>query len=116
MLQMDNTTLDLVFPAVCGKDVVSRNDGGEITSDAGLLLVSLADNKLGLTLAMADALTDSREQSKVDHAIIEMSRERIYTICGGYEDANDLDTLRRDPALKLACKRLPASRQRFQSM
>ena len=60
--------------------------------------------------------TASREQSKVDHAIIEMSRERIYTICGGYEDANDLDTLRRDPALKLACKRLPASRQRFQSM
>jgi len=106
---MGNTTLDLVFPAVCGKDVVSRNDGGEITSDAGLLLVSLADNKLGLTLAMADALTDSREQSKVDHAIIEMSRERIYTICGGYEDANDLDTLRRDPALKLACKRLPTS-------
>ena len=104
---MDNTTLDLVFPAVCGKEVVSRNDGGDITSDAGLLLVSLADKKLGLTRAIAGAIIDSRDQNKIDHAILEMSRERIYTICEGYEDANDLDTLRRDPALKLACKRLP---------
>jgi hypothetical protein len=34
---MNNTALDLVFPAVGGKEVVSRNDGGEITSDAGFL-------------------------------------------------------------------------------
>ena len=104
---MDNTTLDLVFPAVGSRDVVSRNDGGDITSDAGLLLVSLADKKLGLTQAISDAILDSREQGKVVHGIIEMSRERIYAICQDYEDANDLDTLRHDPALKMACKRLP---------
>jgi hypothetical protein len=107
MLLMKNTTLDLVFPAVGGREVVSRNDGGDITSDAGLLLVSLADEKLGLTQAMADALDDQRDQDKVVHGIIEMSRSRIYAICQGYEDANDLDTLRHDPALKTACKRLP---------
>ena len=104
---MDNTTLDLVFPAVGGKEVVSRNDGGDITSDAGLLLVSLADEKLGLTEAMANALDDHRDQNKVEHSVIEMERERIYAICQDYEDANDLDTLRHDPALKTACKRLP---------
>ena len=104
---MDNTTLDLVFPSVGGKEVVSRNDGGDITSDAGLLLISLADRKLGLTEAMSDAITDHREQCKVVHGIIEMSRERIYAICQDYEDANDLDTLRHDPALKTACNRLP---------
>jgi len=104
---MDNTTFDLVFPAVGGREVVSRNDGGDITSDAGLLLVSLADKKLGLTQAISDAILDSREQGKVVHGIIEMSRERIYAICQDYEDANDLDTLRHDPALKMACKRLP---------
>jgi hypothetical protein len=107
MLLMDNTTLDLVFPAVGGREVVSRNDGGDITSDAGLLLVSLADKNLGLTRAMADAVTDHRDPDKVTHHIIEMSRERIYSICQGYEDANDLDTLRDDPALKTVCKRLP---------
>lgn len=104
---MDNTTLDLTFPAVGGREVVSRNDGGDITSDAGLLLVSLADKSLGLTEAMADAITDDRDQDKVVHGIVEMARERIYAICQDYEDANDLDTLRHDPALKVACKRLP---------
>jgi len=104
---MDNTTLDLSFPSVCGKEVVSRNDGGDITSDAGLLLVSLADQQLGLTRAMANAIADRRDQRKIDHGVIEMARERIYSICQGYEDANDLDTLRHDPALRMACKRLP---------
>ena len=42
MLLMDNTTLDLLFPAIGGREVVTRSDGGDITSDAGLLLVSLA--------------------------------------------------------------------------
>jgi hypothetical protein len=107
LLLMNNTTFDLVFPAVGGREVVSRNDGGDITSDAGLLLVSLADKKLGLTEAMSGAITDHRDQAKVMHAVIEMSRERIYAICQDYEDANDLDALRHDPALKTACKRLP---------
>lgn len=106
---MNNSTFDLTFPAVGGREVVSRNDGGDITSDAGLLLVSLADKKLGLTEAMADSITDYRDQSKVDHQVIEMLRERIYAICQDYEDANDLDTLRHDPALKVSCKKLPKS-------
>lgn len=106
---MDNTTLDVDFPAVGGREVVARNDGGDITSDAGLLLVSLADRKLGLTQAMADSIDDDRDQDKVVHSIIEMARERIYAICQDYEDANDLDMLRDDPALKVACKRLPKS-------
>jgi hypothetical protein len=53
---MDNSTLDLIFPAGDGKEVVSRNDGGDITSDAGLLLVSLSDRKLVLIAGMSDAL------------------------------------------------------------
>ena len=104
---MDNTAFDLVFPAVGGREVVSRNDGGDITSDAGLLLVSLADKKIGLTQAMADAILDPREQGKVVHGVIEMARERIYAVCQDYEDANDLDTLRHDPALKTVCEKLP---------
>lgn len=106
---MDNTTFDLIFPAIGGREVVSRNDGGDITSDAGLLLVSLADKKLGLTRAMAGAITDHRDPDKVVHGVKEMVRERIYAICQDYEDANDLDTLRHDPALKTVCNRLPKS-------
>jgi len=56
---------------------------------------------------MSAAVTDPREQGKVAHSVKEMLRERVYAICQDYEDANDLDTLRHDPALKVACKRLP---------
>ena len=106
---MDSTCLELVFPAISGKEVVSRWDGGDITSDAGLLLVSLADRKLGLIEAMADCVNDTRQQSKVEHFPVEIMRERVYAICQDYEDANDLDVLGSDPALKAACNRLPSS-------
>lgn len=36
-----------------------------------------------------------------------MIRARIFAIACGYEDGNDLDRLRNDPAFKLACGRLP---------
>ena len=36
-----------------------------------------------------------------------MIRARMFAICCGYEDADDLDVLRCDPAFKLACGRLP---------
>ena len=104
---MKNTCLELVFPAVVGKEVCARWDGGDITSDAGVLLVSLADRRLGLTEAMADCINDTRQQSKVEHSTVEITRERVYAICQGYEDANDLDVLGCDPALKTACTRLP---------
>ncbi len=108
---MNNTCLDLSFPALGGKEVVCRNDGGDVTSDAGLLLLSLADEKLGLTEAMASAIVDPRQRGKVEHEIIEMLRERVYAICQGHEDANDLETLRSDPALKAACGRFPQDRR-----
>lgn len=73
---MNSTCLELVFCVIVGKEVVARCDGGDITSDAGVLLVSLADKKLGLTEAMAGCLTDTRQQSKVEHSSVEITRER----------------------------------------
>lgn len=105
---MNHSLPDLVFPAIAGRSVVGRFDGGELSSDAGLLLVAEADRVLGLTSALSEALPDRRQQSKVQHDLLSMLRERIYAIALGYEDANDLDTLREDPALKLACRRRPS--------
>jgi hypothetical protein len=36
-----------------------------------------------------------------------MLSQRVFQIASGYEDADDVDTLRYDPALKMACERLP---------
>ena len=43
----------------------------------------------------------------VTHTLADMVRARILAIACGYEDADDLDALRVDPAFKLACGRLP---------
>ncbi len=36
------------------------------------------------------------------HSLVDMFRARMFAICCGYEDADDLDHLRSDPAFKLA--------------
>jgi len=43
------------------------------------------------------------------HRLPQILRARILAIACGYEDANDLDRLRFDPAFRLACGRLPDS-------
>ncbi len=106
---MVDSTADLVFPSMTGKPVTCRFDGGELTSDAGVLLLAQADRRLGLLRRMADAIADRREQAKVTHALVETLRARVFAIACGYEDANDLDRLRQDPALKAACGKLPGT-------
>lgn len=106
---MTDSTLTLNFPAITGHDVVVRFDGGDISSDAGMTLISAADRKIGLISDLALAIDDNREQGKVDHSIQLMMQERVYAIASGYEDANDLTQLRHDPILKTACGRLPKS-------
>lgn len=105
----NDSTDNLLFPAVHGHDVVARFDGGDLTSDAGLLMLAAADRQCGVTAALAATITDRRDPKKVSHSMQELLRERIYAIAQGYEDANDLDRLKADPALKLACGRLPES-------
>jgi hypothetical protein len=46
---MTDSTQTLEFPAVRGHDVTAVCDGGEVTSDAGVLLLKQADTRVGLT-------------------------------------------------------------------
>jgi len=55
------------FPSVANKIVTARFDGGDITSNAGVLLVAAADDKIGLTSAMAASINDKRQTSKISH-------------------------------------------------
>src|SRR5579859_2642913 len=100
---MSNSPTDLLFPLLGGKDICCRFDGGQITSDAGLLFLAQADRQLGLSERLAKQIVDRREPSKVVHSVLDLLRERIYALAAGYEDANDLDSLKDDPALLLCC-------------
>jgi hypothetical protein len=45
----------------------------------------------------------------VTHSVSDILRARMLAIACGYEDGDDLDLLRTDPAFKVACGRLPDS-------
>jgi len=105
----DDTLLPFQFPAVCRKKVIAAFDGGRLTSDGGVMLLSEAERRLGLADKLAAVIADGRAQSRVTHTLPDILRARILAIACGWEDGNDLDSLRFDPAFKLACGRLPDS-------
>src|ERR1700678_2362050 len=78
-----------------------------LTSDAGLLPFRELDHRLHLTEQFAQALDDPRDPELVSHTFLEMVRCRVYGILADYEDQNDHDTLRTDPAFKLIADRSP---------
>jgi hypothetical protein len=75
--------------------------GGQITSDAGLLPLRAFDQRHGLTRELAQHLRDPRLGGRVRHSSLSLLRQRVYQIVAGYEDANDADRLRHDPAFQL---------------
>jgi hypothetical protein len=105
----DDTLLPFLFPAVRAKKITAAFDGGRITSDGGVMLLAAAERRLGLADKLAAVICDRRDQGRVTHAMADILRARIFAIACGYEDANDLDRLRTDPAFKLACGHLPDS-------
>src|SRR6516162_2875470 len=104
---MDDALLPFELPAVRRKKVSAAFDGGRITSDGGVMLLAQAERRHGIADRLASMIPDGRDASRVAHLLRDILRTRIFAIACGYEDADDLDRLRLDPAFKLACGRLP---------
>ena len=96
------TPTTIQFPTVKRRRVQAAFDGGDITSDGGVLLLSQVDRRLGLTRALARVLGDGRTHGRCTHSLVTLLRQRVYGLALGYEDQNDHQTLRRDPALQTA--------------
>ena len=105
----DDTLLPFSFPAVSRKKVTAAFDGGRISSDGGVMLLAEADRRLGLADKLAAVMSDPRDPTRITHKLADILRARILAIACGWEDADVLDHLRKDPAFKLACGRLPDS-------
>ena len=105
----DDTGLLFDLPSVGRKKVSAAFDGGRITSDGGVALLALADRRIGVIDRIARLIADRRDPALVTHSLASILRARVLAIACGYEDANDLDRLRGDPAFKLACGRPPDS-------
>jgi hypothetical protein len=94
---------------VAGKLVHVDFEGGRLTSDGGALVLAEIERKLAVADRLARCIEDLRAPERVRHSLAEMIRFRILMIAAGYEDANDCDALRDDPAFKMAVGRLPES-------
>jgi len=82
--------------------VEGRFDGGSMTSDAGVMLLSAVDRKLGLIEAASRCIADPRNPLLITHAVRDMLRQRVYGLALGWEDLNDHATLRTDVAMQTA--------------
>lgn len=99
----------LPFASIAGKKVQADFDGGELTSDAGVLTLRETEIRVGVIAAISTAVHDSRDSRYVDHRVRDIVAQRVNQIACGYEDANDCNKLRNDPAHKLAAGKLPVS-------
>ena len=89
-----------------GRRVVEANfQGGDISSDGGLMLLKGLDERLGLTRRAAQLMGDGRDPARVRHELHHLLAQRVYGLCCGYEDLNDHQQLREDLLMQTALGR-----------
>ena len=74
--------------------------GAVITSDAGLLAYRELDDAVALTDMAGNVLADTRTGKNGQHQLVGLLRQSVFGRLAGYEDVNDAERLRRDPAMR----------------
>src|SRR6266496_5673546 len=85
-----------------GRELVWRFDGGDITSDGGVLALKKLEERTGIVRRFAACFTDYRKADQIEHPLLDLIGQRLFGLALGYEDLNDHDDLRRDPMLAVA--------------
>src|SRR3984885_3879804 len=95
------------FSSLGSKTVVADFLGGRLTTDGGALLLRELADRIGLFDALDAAIPDPRNPVFIIHDQKAMIAQRVIAIALGYEDLNDHQTLRTDPALQMAAGQTP---------
>ncbi|MDP5208836.1 transposase [Microbulbifer sp. 2205BS26-8] len=97
---------ELRFSSLSRRKITADFIGGDLTSNAGLLLLRECDQRLGLSRSVAKVVNDPRRKACVEHGTEQLVQQRLLAIAAGYEDLNDHDQLRFDTALQAGSQRL----------
>jgi len=97
----------LIFKDSSCKKIEADLEGGEVSSDAGVLFLREVENRIGLVSKRTDSLRDRRHPGYIKHQLCELIKQRVFQIACGYEDGNDSNELRKDPVMKIACGQRP---------
>jgi hypothetical protein len=89
----------LEFQTENSRKIVAHFNGGNISSDAGGLLLQQAEQITGIIAQFADCFTDHRDPDLSEFTVKELVAQRIFALALGYEDLNDHDELRNDSLL-----------------
>lgn len=82
-------------------------EAGALSSDFGPRLLRGVDRQIGLTERLAAAVRDKRQQSSINHPLRALRAQRRSHLASGSPDANEANSLRRDPRFTLGSERLP---------
>ncbi len=74
--------------------------GSVVTSDAGLLAYRELDHAAGPSAMAGGSLADARTGKNGRDALVGMLRQAVFGRLAGYEDVNDAERLRLDPAMR----------------
>ena len=85
------------FQGLGHRKVVAAFDGGDVTSDAGGLLLREVVRGSRIIDRFAECFKDHRDPDLIDYSVRDLLGQRVIGLCLGYEDLNDHDRLRNDP-------------------
>ncbi|HLE05125.1 MAG TPA: IS1380 family transposase [Anaerolineales bacterium] len=103
----------------CSSDLRVRFDarlrlefhGAKVTSDAGLLAFRELDAALGLSHLAQSLLAETRTGRNIQHELVALLRQSVYSRLAGYEDSNDAERLAQDPAMRVIVSRRASEKQ-----
>jgi hypothetical protein len=72
------TQTELTFPSFDRRKIEANFEGGDVSSDGGILLLREADRRLGLVQALDAVLPDPRDPELITHRQADLLRQRIY--------------------------------------
>lgn len=101
------TTERVLFPQLFPKPLLARFDELHASSDGGAVLLKAADQRLDLSNRLSACIRDPRDPARVTHEIVDLLRQRVFTLACGYSDCNDAARLASDPIYKLLIDRDP---------